>query len=162
MKAISVILPQKLGLKLREKAKEMGYLPEELSVELLSRSLNEELDPEGLVEHYQSLSEKYLGEARELLKKGDLVQASEKFGGATALTIKMLAAKRGLKLDEHGSLWAFVSTLSRTSGDEELVRFFGEVNALHRNFYENEMDKDAVEIIARDVEKLIEKMRRIS
>lgn len=162
MKAISVILPQKLGLKLREKAKEMGYLPEELSVELLSRSLNEELDPEGLVEHYQSLSEKYLGEARELLKKGDLVQASEKFWGATALTIKMLAAKRGLKLDEHGSLWAFVSTLSRTSGDEELVRFFGEVNALHRNFYENEMDKDAVEIIARDVEKLIEKMRRIS
>jgi len=47
-----------------------------------------------------------------------------------------------------------ISTLSRTSGDEELVRFFGE--ALHRNFYENEMDKDAVEIIARDVEKLIE------
>jgi len=162
MEAISVILPQKLGLKLREKAKEMGYLPEELGVTLLSRSLNEELDPEGLVEHYQSLSEKYLGEARELLKKGDLVQASEKFWGATALTIKMLAAKRGLKLDEHGSLWAFVSTLSRTSGDEELVRFFGEVNALHRNFYENEMDKDAVEIIARDVEKLIEKMRRIS
>ncbi len=107
------------------------------------------------------------------MKKGDLVQAqpfkkaltenaSLKFWGATALTIKMLAAKRGLKLDEHGSLWAFVSTLSRMSSDEELVRFFGEVNTLHRNFYENEMDKDAVEIIARDAEKLIEKLRRIS
>ena len=162
MEAISVILPQKLGLKLREKAKKMGYLPEELGVELLSRSLNEELDPEGLVEHYQSLSEKYLGEARELLKKGDLVQVSEKFWGAAVLTIKMLAAKKGLKLEEHGSLWAFVSTLSRMSSDEELVRLFGEVNVLHRNFYENEMDKDAVEIIARDAEKLVEKLRRIS
>ena len=155
MEATSVILPQKLGLKLREKAEVLG-------VELLSKGLNEELDPEGLVEHYQSLSEKYLGEARELLKKGDLVQVSEKFWGATALTIKMLAAKKGLKLEEHGSLWAFVSTLSRMSSDEELVRFFGEVNVLHRNFYENEMDKDAVEIIARDAEKLIEKLRRIS
>jgi len=162
MEATSVILPQKLGLKLREKAEEMGYLPEELGVELLSKGLNEELDPDGLVEHYQSLSEKYLGEARELLEKGDLVQASEKFWGATALTIKMSAAKKGLKLEEHGSLWAFVSTLSRMSSDEELVRFFGEVNVLHRNFYENEMDKDAVEIIARDAEKLIEKLRGIS
>ena len=103
MEATSVILPQKLGLKLREKAEEMGYLPEELGVELL--------------------------------KKGDLVQASEKFWGATALTIKMSAAKKGLKLEEHGSLWAFVSTLSRMSSDEEIVRFFGEVNVLHRNFY---------------------------
>jgi len=90
------------------------------------------------------------------------VQASEKYWGAAALTIKMSAAKKGLKLEEHGSLWAFVSTLSRTSSDEELVRFFGEVNVLHRNFYENEMDKDAVEIVARGAEKLIEKLRKIS
>jgi hypothetical protein len=47
------------------------------------------------------------------------------------------------------------------SSDEELVRFFGEVNALHRNFYENEMDKDAVEIIARDAEKLIDKLKQV-
>jgi len=91
MGAASIMLPQRLSEKLKEKAKETDSLPEELGVELLSKSLNEELDPEGLVEHYQSLSEKYLGEARELLKKGDLVQASEKFWGATALTIKMLA-----------------------------------------------------------------------
>ena len=174
MGAASIILPQRLSENLREKAEETGYLPEELGVELLSKSLDEELDPEGLVEHYQqtlrkfdqiasqALCEKYLGEARALLKKGDLVQVSEKFWGATALTIKMVAAKRGLKLEEHGSLWGFVSTHSRIDSDEELVRFFGEANVLHRNFYENEMDKDAVEIIARDVEKLIDKLRRES
>jgi hypothetical protein len=63
------MLPQKLGVKLREKAEESGYLPEEFGVELIRRGLNEELDPEELLEHYWVLSEKYLAEARELLKE---------------------------------------------------------------------------------------------
>jgi uncharacterized protein (DUF433 family) len=42
------------------------------------KALNEELDPEELVEHYQVLSEKYLSEAKEFLGKEDFVQASEK------------------------------------------------------------------------------------
>jgi hypothetical protein len=41
MAAASTILPQKLGEKLREKAAETGYLPEELAVELLHNDLNE-------------------------------------------------------------------------------------------------------------------------
>ena len=54
-----------------------GYLPDELAVELLRERLNEELDPEDLVEHYRTLSEKYLAEAKEFLSKEDLVQTSE-------------------------------------------------------------------------------------
>ncbi|MFZ2071292.1 MAG: PaREP1 family protein [Halobacteriota archaeon] len=135
MGAASITLPHRLSEKLSEKAEEMGYLPEELGVELL--------------------------DARELLKKGDLVQASEKFWGTTALTIKMVAAKRGLKLEEHGSLWAFVNALSKKSGDKDLIGFFNTANALHRNFYENEMPTEAVGVSAEDIEKLIEKLRRI-
>jgi len=111
MASASIILPRKLGDRLREKAAETGYLPDELGVELLRKSLNEELDPEDLVEHYQqtlrkfdqiasqTLSDKYLNEGKELLKEGDLVQASEKLWGAAALTVEMVAAKRRLKLD---------------------------------------------------------------
>ncbi|NQE04239.1 hypothetical protein C5S32_00075 [ANME-1 cluster archaeon GoMg1] len=55
------------------------------------------------------LSEKYLAEAKELLKEGNLVQASEKLWGAAALTVKMVAAKRGLKLEQHGGLWVFIN-----------------------------------------------------
>ncbi len=162
MGAASIALPHRLVVKLREKAEEMGYLPEELGVELLSKSLNEELDPEGLVEHYQSLSDKYLDDARELLKKGDLVLTSEKFWGATALTIKIVAAKRGLKLEEHGSFWAFVNVISIKSGDKDIIRFFNTANTLHRNFYENEMPKEAVEVSAEDIERIIDKLRRVS
>jgi len=90
METVYVILPQKLGMKLREKAEEMDSQPDELGVELILKGLNEEMDPDELVEHYQALSDKYLEEAKELLKKGDLIQASEKFWGATASAIKMV------------------------------------------------------------------------
>ena len=162
METVYVILPQKLGMKLREKAEEMDSQPDELGAELILKGLNEELDPDELVEHYQALSDKYLEEAKELLSKGDLIQASEKFWGATASAIKMVGAKRGLKLKKHGSLWSLVDTLAKESRDRDILRFFGEANTLHRNFYENEMTETAVETLAEDIEKLIERLRRFS
>ena len=159
MGAISIVLSQKLGEKLRKKAAETDSLPEELGVELLQKSLNE--DPEELVEHYQALSEKYFKDAKEFLSMEDLVQASEKLWGASALAVKAVAAKRGLKLDKHGSLWEFVSRLAKERSDEDFIRLFFTANALHRNFYEGQMNKAALEIATRDIEKLIEKLRSL-
>ena len=162
MEASTISLPQKLGKVLKEKAEETGYLPDELAVELLCERLNGELDPEDLVEHYQALSEKYLKDAKGLLSKGDFVQASEKLWGATASTVKMVAAKRDMKLEKHGSLWTFINRISKESGDKDFIRFFGEANALHRNFYENEMEKESVETLSEDIEQLIAKLKRVS
>jgi len=162
MEATSVILPEKLGLKLIKKAEETGYLPDELAVELLRERLNEELDPEDLVEHYRALSEKYFAEAKEFFGKGDLLQTSEKLWGAAALAVKMVAAKRGLALKQHGSMWDFVSKLSKESGDEDIVTLFIVANGLHRNFYEGQMNRESLEIAIRNIEKLIEKLKRIS
>jgi hypothetical protein len=64
MGAASTTLLQRLSEKLREEAEETGYLPEELGVEFVLKGLNEELDPEDLVEHYQPLSERYLADAK--------------------------------------------------------------------------------------------------
>jgi hypothetical protein len=161
MEVTYIILPKRLGEKLKEKAEEKGYLPEELGVELVRNSLNEELDPEDLVEQYKALSEKYFTEAKEFLARGDLVQASEKLWGAAALAVKMAAAKRGLKLEKHGSIWEFVSRLSRESEDRDIVRFFHIANSLHRNFYEAQMNKEALEIATQDVEKFIAKLREV-
>jgi len=158
MASASIILPQKLVVKLRDKAEESDSLPDELAIEILFKGLGEELDPEDLVEQYQTLSEKYFTDGKELLKGGDLVQASEKLWGATALTVKMVAAKRGLKLDQHGSMWAFVSEISRKKKDRGIIRFFYSANALHRNFYENEMTEEMVRVAVEDVEKLITKL----
>jgi hypothetical protein len=121
--AASITLPQRLEVKLREKAEEIGYLPEELGVELLRKSLDEEFDPEDLVEHYAVLSEKYLREADEFLNTGDLVQSSEKLWGAAALSVKAVAARRGLKLEKHGSLWDFVDKIAEERRDEEIFSY---------------------------------------
>ena len=123
--------------------------------------MNEKLDPEDVVEHYQALSRKYLAEAKEFLTKGDLVQTSEKLWAATALAIKMLAAKRGLKLEKHGSLWGFIDTVARESGDKEIIRSFHVANSLHKNFYENEMTPETVKISAEDIEELISKLMKL-
>ncbi|MBM3236978.1 hypothetical protein FJZ31_11865 [Candidatus Poribacteria bacterium] len=162
MESFTISLPQKLGKVLNEKSEETGRLPDELAVEILCERLNGELDPKDLVEHYQVLSEKYLKDAQELLSKEDFVQASEKLWGATASTVKMAAAKRDLKLERHGSLWSFINGISKETGDKDFIRFFGEANALHRNFYENEMEKEAVETLAEDIERLIAKLKRVS
>jgi hypothetical protein len=96
-------------------------------------------------------------------KEGDLVQALEKLWGATALAIKikMVAVRMGMKLEQHGGLWVFINMLTKESGDKDFVGFFGEANALHRNFYENEMEKESVEVILEDIEKLITKLKGI-
>jgi hypothetical protein len=161
MEVTYIILPRRLGERLKEKAEEGGYLPEELGVELVRKSLNEELDPKDLVEHYQALSERYFEEAKDFLSKGDLVQVSEKLWGASALAVKMVAARRGLKLEKHGSLWDFVSRLSRESGDRDIIRLFNAANGVHRNFYEDQMNKEALEVVAEDIEKLIAKLREM-
>jgi hypothetical protein len=160
MELAFIALPRKLSERIREKADETGLFPEELTVELILQNLNEELDPEDLVEHYQALSDKYFEEAKGFLKDGDVVQASEKFWGAAALAVKMVAAGRGLKLEKHGSLFGFIDQLSEEHKDEDIVRFFHSANSLHRNFYEHQMTKRAVEIAGKDVEQLISKLRK--
>ena len=161
MSAASIPLPARLREKLQQRgAEEKDTLPEEVGIELLEKSLDAELDPAELVEHYQVLSERYHSEARELLNTGDLVQASEKFWGASALAVKRIAATRGLKLEKHGAVWAFVSRLGERN-DNELILLLHAAQGLHRNFYENELDRKAVEITAERVELLIEKLGEI-
>lgn len=160
-KPASIILPKKLSQKLKEEAERIGTLPEELGVELMLKGLDEELDPEDLVEHYQSLSERYLVEAKDFLDKGDLGQASEKLWGATSLTIKSVAAKRGLRLEKHGSLWDFINKLSQERGDRDIIRFFHTANSLHRNFYEHQMNREVIIVAKEDIDRLIDRLGKI-
>ena len=49
--------------------------------------------------------------------------------------------------------------LAKERGDNDFVGFFGEANALYRNFYEDEMEKESVEILAGRIEQLITKLK---
>ena len=153
-----ITLPRKLSAKLRERAEETGSLPEELAIEMIFKELGEEPDPAELAEHYRALSEKYLAEAEELWSGRDLAQTSEKLWGAASLAIKAVAARRGLRLEKQGSLWEFASKLAEESGDQEIISSFHLANSLHRNFYENEMTEEAIEVAMGEIERLVTRL----
>jgi len=77
------------------------HIPEKLVKEVESRGLNivdliismlyRELDPEIIIESRIELAEKYLGEAKSYLDKGDAIQASEKMYKVVEECIKALA-----------------------------------------------------------------------
>ena len=47
-----------------------------------------------------------------------------KFGSASTLAVKMVAAMRGLKLEKHRSLWDFIGELSKEGRGEDQSDFF--------------------------------------
>jgi len=155
-----VLFPKRLDEKLNGKVQErIGFFPEELVVELLSTALDEKPAPGELVEHYNSLSEAYLARAKELLDSRDLPQTSGKLWGCAVLTIKMMAAKAGLKLDNIAEIWDFVEKLSAEREDDDLLTVFHVANSLRWNRDENLMNLQAVEAGAANVDRLIAKFR---
>lgn len=157
---ISIALPEKIERKLKEESERTGASEEELVLEALSKILGEPLDPDTRAEIHLKLSEKYMKEAEDLISRRDYVQASEKAWGAAAQMVKALAAKEGRILRSHGELWAYVDEFAEKLGDVELRRLWRTANALHQNFYENWMPPRDVEYALKDVEVLVEKLRK--
>ena len=114
------------------------------------------------VENYLKLNDKYLREGDALLKKGDYVQASEKFWGAAAEVIKAIAAKREVDIRSHGEMHRFITTLSKETEDREFLRYFSLAGALHQNFYENWLTPEMVVDHSRAVKSLVEKLKKLA
>jgi len=111
--------------------------------------------------YHLKLSEKYLAEAEELLKKGDYVMASEKGWGAAAEIVKALAAREGRELRSHGELHKEIARLTTATGNDEIRRLWLSATALHQNFYENWLPPEIVEKSIEDVKKLVEKLKKL-
>ena len=109
-------------------------------------------------QHYRKLMSKYLEEAEALLEKGDYIQASEKLWGASAESVKVVAAERGIELKTHRDLWEFVAKLSSEMRDPEVNKLFLEANYLHQNFYEGILPPEAVKAGAESVKEFMEKI----
>ncbi len=109
---------------------------------------------------YLKLNGKNLSEANELTKK-DLVQASEKLWGACAEIVKAVAAKRGIELGTHASLWEFVSKLDKAHPGWGLLDQFSYAENLHTNFYEEWLTEDYVRRGVEVAENFIAQMKKL-
>ena len=145
-------------IEIRRKARRKKSLPEEI----INRAVIEFLklnDPKTKAEIHENLSEKYLKDAEELMKKGDYVQASEKAWGAASQMLKAEAAGRGVELRGHSALHRFVITIARERGDEEIRRLWQSAGMLHQNFYENWLPKEMVVENIKDVKDFIKRLK---
>jgi hypothetical protein len=130
---MSLIVPSKIERKLKEEAERKGASEEELVLKILSKALDEPLDPDELVEVHLKLLDKYMSEAEDFLKKGDYVQASKKVWKAAAQAVKALAAKDGREIRSHRELQEYAASIIEK--DAELRKGWSAAGELHRNFY---------------------------
>jgi len=109
---------------------------------------------------YLKLNNKYLKEAEALIKKGNYVQASEKFWGAAAEMVKAIAARRGIDIKSHGELYEFVSKLRDELREPEVPRLFSLASTLHQNFYENWLPPETVRDHGDAVRELVPRLKK--
>jgi len=159
---VSIVLPKKLEKRLREESERRMGSEEEIVIEALSKMLDKALDPDERVELHLRLSEKYMGEAEEFLRKGDYVQASEKAWGAASQLVKALAARRGREARSHRELHELVAKISEELQDREIGRLWRSSTSLHQNFYENWFTENQVAEGVEDAKKLVEKLKQLA
>jgi hypothetical protein len=109
---------------------------------------------------YMELYKKYLKEADELLEKENLSQASEKYWGAVAEILKMIAEKRGWHHKSHHALANIVYKLQKERPQIDLLSDFSIAEQLHINFYENYKPYEWVKKDSEAVKRLISNLKR--
>lgn len=108
-------------------------------------------------EQHREISAQFLAHAEDELRKGDLLQASEKAWGAVAHYVNSVARQQNWPLGSHRLLVQNAKTL--LSRDPALAsyrrRLLRTVEALHANFYQAAWDEEMVQEAIDDAKELI-------
>ena len=113
------------------------------------------------VKRYLELCEKYFREGEGLLAEGQLTQASEKFWGAVAESIKAVAESRGWSHARHRHLSVAIARLYEEVKDPEIPRLYASAESLHANFYEGFAPESMVKLYYEDAKRLIGKLKAL-
>ncbi len=155
MAGLVIVLPPRVGERVKREAERLGVTVEEYIIELVER----EADPRERALDYIEAASLLLGQARGELSRGDHRQAAEKIWGAVALAVKAYAAWRdGRRLTSHRELWEYKDVVARELG-EWIGRVFREASSLHTCFYEGWCTRRDVETVLAEAEKLVEEIR---
>ena len=106
---------------------------------------------------HREISEQFLAKARVEFADGDLLQSSEKAWGAVAHYVKAVAEARGWAHQSHYDVRKNARRLIALTDDpEQCARFFGLVENLHVNFYEETFTQEEVRLSIKDAGALID------
>ena len=109
-------------------------------------------------EYHTTTARRFLAQAHDYLAADNLLQASEKGWGAAAQAVKSVAETRGWPHNGHRQPFETIGRLVAETGDEEISTAFGLAGALHTNFYEGWLEREAVKIYLSQVAGLVEKL----
>ena len=151
--------------RLLEKARARGVDVESFVAEALARARG--IDPREEAEVHLELAERFLEEGRELLRKGDPVQASEKLYKVAEECIKAMAMALGLEEPEEArGRWSLrlLDSAARKLGERVSQRVYDDWDHayfLHtEGLHEARLDTEQVEARIRFVEELLSIARR--
>ena len=86
--------------------------------------------------------DQYRTNAEHAIVAGEYRKASELLWGAITQQLKALAATYGVEIKSHREFFAFLRQLSSELHDGMYYREFVDLNALHRNFYDETIPPD--------------------
>ena len=114
-------------------------------------------------ERHAEISSVFLEHAEDSLRAGDLLQASEKAWGAVAHRLKSIAERRNWPSGSHQALSVIKNRLAEESDDPaRLLMLYKSAELLHRNFYEDWLNDDAVERCLGRVRELIAILQEVA
>ena len=79
------------------------------------------------IESHAIHRDRMLAHAREMLERGDRLQASEKIWGAVAHAVKAVAAERGWPCSHHADGGVIVDYIAERVGDAEMAPLFDSI-----------------------------------
>ena len=153
--SVDIEVPEELHELLRKKAYSLGKTIPELLLDLITDITNRETR----VKIYEKLHEKYMREAEELYRGGELVQASEKYWGTVTTLLNIIGELEGLPHYRHIHYSEIISYITEKTGDRELPRLFASAERLHANYYHGFLKSIEFEVHREDVLKLVQKLK---
>ena len=110
---------------------------------------------------HQDISSQLLEHAEQEFEKGDLIQASEKAWGAVAHCVKSVAKRKRWPNASHKDINKNARRLiALTPTPVEGRRMLLAINALHTNFYEENLDPEDVKQSITDAHTLVDALNK--
>ncbi len=111
---------------------------------------------------YAEMSRDYMSRADDYLRRGDLVQASEKSWGAAACALKSIAERRGWQHKSHSLLFDISNQVADELSRTDLHDMFSAAKSMYQNFYENWEPEEGVEYAVGRIKAYLSELEAVS
>ena len=112
-------------------------------------------------EDYAAISRRFVEHAKDDLRRGNRLQASEKVWGAANYALKAVALERGWRHGGQRNVFAIAKQLQDEFNRPELNDRLFVARAIHWNFYDNDLEEPEIQTGIDSVEKYVAELEQV-